>query len=76
MHEFKFQKNVKNNLKLEFPFTEHAEELKQRINIVPITWKSTERDMKQYSLEETEKMNEHRGFNLFDYVPELKEWYK
>jgi len=34
MREFKFQKNVKNNLKLEFPFTEHAEELKQRISYV------------------------------------------
>ena len=57
-------------------FNKRLEELKQRINIVPITWKSTERDMKQYSLEETEKMNKHRGFNLFDHVPELKEWYK
>lgn len=61
-------------------FNKRLEELKQRINIVPITWKSTERDMKrdikQYSLEETEKMNKHRGFNLLDHVPELKEWYK
>lgn len=61
-------------------FNKRLEELKKRINIVPITWKSTERDMKrdikQYSLEETEKMNKHRGFNLLDHVPELKEWYK
>lgn len=31
MSEFKFQSDVKTKLKLEFPFTEHAEELKQRI---------------------------------------------
>lgn len=31
MREFKFQRNVNTNLKLELPFTEHAEELKQRV---------------------------------------------
>ena len=57
-------------------FNKRLEELKQRINIVPTTWYHARDNLKQRFLEETEKMNEHRGFNLFDHVPELREWYK
>ena len=62
-------------------FNKRLEELKQKINIVSIKWETRSKyhtlyDLKQLFLEETEKMNEHRGFNLFDHVPELKEWYK
>lgn len=31
-------------------------------------------DRKKVFFDNLDKMNEHRGFDLCDYVPELKEW--
>ena len=47
------------------------------LNVIGTGWEDLglpEENRKEMFFKEMDKMNKHRGFDLCDYIPELKDW--